>query len=73
MEISTVLQKRLNRFEQRVLLKLRDGLIPGASAIHIMIVPINIEDINVVLGQTECWPWALMHPKTVCTENGKSS
>jgi hypothetical protein len=39
MEISTVLQNRLNRFEESVLLKVRDGLIPGASAIHNMIVP----------------------------------
>jgi len=41
MEISTVLQNRLNRFEQSVLLNLRDGLIPGASAVHIMIVPLK--------------------------------
>jgi len=41
MEISIVLQNRQSRFEQSVLLKLRDGLIPGACAIQIMIVPLK--------------------------------
>lgn len=59
MQISTVLQNRQNRFEQSVLLKLRDGLIPGACAIQIMIVPLkyrthqnsSLDRLNAGLGQ----------------------
>ena len=41
MDISIVLQNRLNRNKQSVLLKLGDGLLPGASAIQIIIVPLK--------------------------------